>query len=339
MGFGTEKVEERFRGFSRSAGCPFGPGQRDLRKGAFSAIIADFEARRTDILVGTQMITKGFDFGVSLVGILNADNLLNNPDFRAAERAFQLMMAGRAGRRDDGGEVVIQTSEPGHPVIRQVAAGDFEGWPAHSSPSAKPFSIRPMRGTSLTLRHRDPFGAPKRGHGPRRTPAHPFRPPSAGAETSPVDRIRGEYLVGLLLKIESGASASRPRTAARTGNARCRKPGVSNRSPSSSMSILSDTGPRCRVGCCSRPLRAVCGEPLARGERTVCTLLRHGAADGATGEADNPVVRGCWAWSPSVRLRALFLPRQRVAVADPRLQIRRAWRTARDGRVVRSVSA
>ncbi|MFR7965656.1 MAG: helicase-related protein [Alistipes finegoldii] len=125
---------------------------------AFNAIISDFEARKTDILVGTQMITKGFDFGgVSLVGILNADNLLNNPDFRAAERAFQLMLqvAGRAGRRSDGGEVVIQTSEPGHPVIRQVVAGDFAGWPRMQLSEREAAFYPPYaRLTSLTLRHR-----------------------------------------------------------------------------------------------------------------------------------------------------------------------------------------
>ena len=182
---------------------------------AFNAIISDFEARKTDILVGTQMITKGFDFGgVSLVGILNADNLLNNPDFRAAERAFQLMMqvAGRAGRRDDGGEVVIQTSEPGHPVIRQVAAGDFEGMARAQLAERKAFFYPPYaRLTSLTLRHRDPsvlrngvmdLAARLRTRFGRRL---------LGPMTPPVDRIRGEYLVGLLLKIESGASSARAR--------------------------------------------------------------------------------------------------------------------------------
>ena len=152
--------------------------------------------------------------GVSLVGILNADNLLNNPDFRAAERAFQLMMqvAGRAGRRDDGGEVVIQTSEPGHPVIRQVAAGDFEGMARAQLAERKAFFYPPYaRLTSLTLRHRDPsvlrngvmdLAARLRTRFGRRL---------LGPMTPPVDRIRGEYLVGLLLKIESGASSARAR--------------------------------------------------------------------------------------------------------------------------------
>lgn len=113
MGFGTEKVEEEISRIFPEARVARLDRDSVTSEKAFSAIIADFEARRTDILVGTQMITKGFDFaGVSLVGILNADNLLNNPDFRAAERAFQLMMqvAGRAGRRDDGGEVVDRKS-------------------------------------------------------------------------------------------------------------------------------------------------------------------------------------------------------------------------------------
>lgn len=99
-GFGTEKVEEEIARLFPAARVARLDRDSVTSERAFNAIIADFEARKTDILVGTQMITKGFDFGgVSLVGILNADNLLNNPDFRAAERAFQLMMqvAGRAG--------------------------------------------------------------------------------------------------------------------------------------------------------------------------------------------------------------------------------------------------
>ena len=161
------------------------------------------------------MITKGFDFGgVSLVGILNADNLVNNPDFRAAERAFQLMMqvAGRAGRRAEGGEVVIQTSEPGHPVIRQVVAGDFGAMARAQLAEREAFFYPPYaRLTSLTLRHRDPavlrqgimeLASRLRVRFGRRV---------LGPMTPPVDRIRGEYLAGLLLKIESGASSARAR--------------------------------------------------------------------------------------------------------------------------------
>ena len=215
MGFGTEKVEEEIARIFPEARIARLDRDSVTSERAFNAIIADFEARKTDILVGTQMITKGFDFGgVSLVGILNADNLLNNPDFRAAERAFQLMMqvAGRAGRRAEGGEVVVQTSEPGHPVIRQVVAGDFEAMARAQLSEREAFFYPPYaRLTSLTLRHRDlavlrqgvmDLAARLRVRFGRRV---------LGPMTPPVDRIRGEYLVGLLLKIESGASSARAR--------------------------------------------------------------------------------------------------------------------------------
>ena len=214
-GFGTEKVEEEIARLFPEARVARLDRDSVTSERAFNAIISDFEARKTDILVGTQMITKGFDFGgVSLVGILNADNLLNNPDFRAAERAFQLMLqvAGRAGRRSDGGEVVIQTSEPGHPVIRQVVAGDFAGMARMQLSERKAFFYPPYaRLTSLTLRHRDvallrrgitELAARLRVRFGRRV---------LGPMTPPVDRIRGEYLAGLLLKIESGASSAKAR--------------------------------------------------------------------------------------------------------------------------------
>ncbi|MBQ5653663.1 MAG: primosomal protein N', partial [Alistipes sp.] len=130
MGFGTEKIEEQIAELFPEARV--GRLDRDqlTSESAFNRIIDDFATHRTDILVGTQMITKGFDFeGVSLVGVLNADNLLLNPDFRASERAFQLLqqVAGRAGRRHAGGEVVIQTSDPANPLLRQVLNDDFRG--------------------------------------------------------------------------------------------------------------------------------------------------------------------------------------------------------------------
>ena len=215
MGFGTEKIEEEI--------ARIFPGARVARldrdsvtsETAFNAIVADFAAHRTDILVGTQLITKGFDFaGVSLVGILNADNLLHNPDFRAAERAFQLMMqvAGRAGRRDDGGEVVIQTGEPGNPVLRQVVEGDYEGMARQQLAERRAFFYPPYaRLTSLMLRHRDPTTLRNGITALAVRLRERFGRRVLGPMTPPVDRIRGEYLAGLLLKIESGASSARAR--------------------------------------------------------------------------------------------------------------------------------
>ena len=215
MGFGTEKIAEQIAGLFPEARVARLDRDSATSERAFGAVVADFAARRTDILVGTQMITKGFDFGgVTLVGLLNADNLLNNPDFRAAERAFQLMtqVAGRAGRRAEPGTVVIQTSEPGHPVIRQVAAGDYEAMARAQLEERRTFFYPPYaRLVQLTLRHRDPMllregiaelAARLRARFGRRV---------LGPMTPPVDRIRGEWIAGLLLKIESGASAARAR--------------------------------------------------------------------------------------------------------------------------------
>ena len=215
VGFGTEKIEEEIARIFPEARVARLDRDSVTSERAFNAIIDDFAARRTDILVGTQMITKGFDFaGVSLVGILNADNLLNNPDFRAAERAFQLMMqvSGRAGRRGDGGEVVIQTGDPTNPVIRQVATGDYEAMVRTQLAERQQFFYPPYaRLTSLTLRHRDPETLRSGVMELAQRLRVRFGRRVLGPMTPPVDRIRGEYLVGLLLKIESGASSARAR--------------------------------------------------------------------------------------------------------------------------------
>ncbi len=215
MGFGTEKVEEEIVRLFPEARVVRLDRDAATSERAFNAIVSGFENRRFDIMVGTQMITKGFDFGgVTLVGILNADNLLNNPDFRAGERAFQLMtqVAGRAGRRAGGGEVVIQTAEPLHPVVRQVAEDDFEGMARVQLAERAQFFYPPYaRLVSLTLRHRDPAllrRAAQTLAGELRTR---FGRRVLGPLAPPVDRIRGEYLIGLLLKVEAGASFARAR--------------------------------------------------------------------------------------------------------------------------------
>ena len=123
MGFGTEMVEEEIATLFPSAKVERLDFDTARTRTAYERIIADFEKGKTQILIGTQMLSKGLDFGnVSVVGILNADSLMNFPDFRAHERAFQLMVqvSGRAGRRDKRGTVVLQTSAPDHPLIRMV---------------------------------------------------------------------------------------------------------------------------------------------------------------------------------------------------------------------------
>lgn len=214
-GFGTEKVEEEIaRLFPRARVARL---DRDsvTSERAFRSIVAGFARHDTDILVGTQMISKGFDFeGVSLVGILNADNLVNSPDFRAAERAFQLMtqVAGRAGRRAVPGEVIIQTSDPASPVIRQVAASDYEAMARQQLAERHTFFYPPYaRLVALTLRHRDSELLHRGARALAEALRSRFGRRVLGPMTPPVDRIRGEYLAGVLLKVESGASFTRAR--------------------------------------------------------------------------------------------------------------------------------
>ncbi len=219
MGFGTEKIEEEIAALFPEARVARLDRDSVTSERAAGAIIEDFEARRTDILVGTQMITKGFDFGgVGLVGILNADNILHNPDFRAGERAFQLMMqvAGRAGRRDGGGEVVIQSAEPTNPVLQQVLTADYEAMASAQLAERAAFFYPPYaRLVSLTLRHSD-FDLLRRGAMELASAlTRRFGRRLLGPIAPPVDRVRGEFIVGMLLKIESGASFSRARNVLR----------------------------------------------------------------------------------------------------------------------------
>jgi len=158
-GVGTERIEEELPIFFPDAKI----GRLDLdsarSKHAYHHILSDFQDGNIDILIGTQMVTKGLDFGkVSLVGILNADLLLKFPEFRSTERGFQLMtqVAGRAGRRKKRGEVLIQTHDPGQWVIQQVIAGNYEGVYEAEMKDRRKFGYPPFaRLILLTFRHRD----------------------------------------------------------------------------------------------------------------------------------------------------------------------------------------
>jgi primosomal protein N' (replication factor Y) len=215
-GFGTEKVEEELSKIFPQARIDRLDRDSASSQRAFNEIIRRFESGSTDLLVGTQMITKGFDFSrVSLVGILNADNLLNYPDFRSSERAFQLItqVAGRAGRREKMGEVIVQTSQPLHPVIRQAAEGDYLSMVNTQLREREAFHYPPYAHLiSVTMRHRDPqllrAAARQLGVSLREV----FGRRVLGPQSPPVDRINGVYILAFLLKIETSLSFTRART-------------------------------------------------------------------------------------------------------------------------------
>lgn len=146
-GYGTEKVEDEIYGIFPEAKVARMDLDTTRTKNAYERIINDFSAGRTDILIGTQMISKGLDFGnVSLVGILNADGMLNYPDFRAYEHAYMMMaqVSGRAGRKNKRGLVIVQTKNPDLSVIRQVVSNDYPGFYAGQMEERRAFRYPPF---------------------------------------------------------------------------------------------------------------------------------------------------------------------------------------------------
>ncbi|MBR5206628.1 MAG: primosomal protein N' [Alistipes sp.] len=216
MGFGTERVEEEISRLFPEARVARLDGDTSSSESSFRRIVREFEMGETDILVGTQILGKGFDFGgVTTVGILNADNLLSAPDFRAAERAFQLMtqVAGRAGRREERGRVVVQTSLPNHPVIREVALGDYRAMALVELREREAFGYPPYSHlVRLLLRHGDNEQLHKTSDFVAHLMRQKFGTRVLGPVAAAVERFRGEYRSEILLKIESGASMQRART-------------------------------------------------------------------------------------------------------------------------------
>lgn len=158
-GFGTEKIEEDVAIFFPDARIARMDLDATRTKLSFHRIITDFEERRIDILVGTQMVTKGLDFdNVSTVGIINADQLLNYPDFRAFERSFQLMaqVSGRSGRKQKRGRVIIQTQQPDHWVIKDVVENNYEAFYQRDLFERQKFNYPPhSRLIEITLKHKE----------------------------------------------------------------------------------------------------------------------------------------------------------------------------------------
>ena len=204
-GFGTERIEEELETLFPDYCAARLDYDSTRSRTAYQRIITDFEMRKIQILVGTQMVTKGLDFGhVSTVGILNADNLLFFPDFRAYERAFQVLsqVGGRAGRKFRRGRVIVQTYHPEHPLFQWVVGNDYESMYRQVMAERNQFLYPPFcRFVKITLRHkknrvldsaadimsqwlRRRFGASVLG------PAYPYIP-----------RINNYYIKDILLKI------------------------------------------------------------------------------------------------------------------------------------------
>ncbi|MDE6175579.1 MAG: primosomal protein N', partial [Duncaniella sp.] len=130
LGYGSERVEEEIDSLFPTASIARMDLDTTRSKDGYENIIDNFSKGKSQILVGTQMVTKGLDFGrVSVVGVINADSIVNFPDFRSSERAFNMIeqVAGRAGRKSDNGVVAIQTYNPSHPLFDYLVRHDYEG--------------------------------------------------------------------------------------------------------------------------------------------------------------------------------------------------------------------
>ena len=215
MGFGTERLEEAVAELFPEVSVARLDRDTSTSESAYNRIVRNFESGQTDVLVGTQMITKGFDFSrVAVVGVLNADNLICSPDFRASERAFQLMtqVAGRAGRREKEGVVVIQTSEVDSPVLKWVASGDYDAMARSELAERHAFNYPPYsRLIQFTLRSDDKQFLRRGAAWFAERMRAKFGNRVFGPVAPPVDRIRGVYIMRLMLKIENGRSMSRAR--------------------------------------------------------------------------------------------------------------------------------
>jgi primosomal protein N' (replication factor Y) len=220
-GFGTEKIEKELA--HRFPGARIVRLDRDsaTSERAYNRIIDDFEAGATDILVGTQMVTKGLDFaGVSLVGVLNADNLMNHPDFRASERAWSLIaqVAGRAGRRGARGRVVIQTAAPESRLIAQAAAGDYRAMAQELLAERSMYGYPPFtRLISVVLRHgeRDTLDGAAKRLGELLRVGFLSRVEVLGPQPPVVEKIKGEFALMFLVKVPKTVSLGAVREALR----------------------------------------------------------------------------------------------------------------------------
>lgn len=222
-GYGTEKIEDRVRELFPEARIARMDLDTTRSAGAYQRIIGDFSSGRTDILIGTQMISKGLDFsGVTVVGILNADTMLNYPDFRAYEHAYMMLtqVSGRAGRRGERGLVILQTKSPDLPVIQQVVSGDFKTFASDLMDERRMFHYPPFYHlVYVYLRYRNEPVVESAAIEMASRLRQQFGERVLGPDKPAVARVKTESIRKIVVKLEQGidlALARRCMSAART---------------------------------------------------------------------------------------------------------------------------
>ena len=209
VGYGTEKLEEELNSFFPEANVQRMDLDTTRSKGGYDNILTQFEDGETDILVGTQMVTKWLDFSrVNLVGVFNADRMMHFPDFRSYERAYQLItqVSGRAGRRENRGQVVIQTSNAAHPVLDFILKNRFDTFYEAEAADRERHDYPPFtRLIEITLKHKDK----KNCHEAARHLAVLLREKLPrvkvlGPAEPMISKIRNLFLMTILIKIPRG---------------------------------------------------------------------------------------------------------------------------------------
>ncbi|MGM0503871.1 MAG: replication restart helicase PriA [Bacteroidota bacterium] len=215
-GFGTEKIEDEIKIFFPDAKVKRMDLDSTRSKYAYENIIAGFEQGEIDILIGTQMVSKGLDFdNVSLVGILNADNMLNYPDFRAFERSYQLMaqVSGRAGRKNKQGKVIIQTSHPEHQILQFVLDNKYQEMYKSQLLERKNFNYPPFcRLIYISIKHKKADVVDKSANQLANNLKKIFGKRVLGPESPVISRIQNMYIKKILIKIERQRSFQKAKT-------------------------------------------------------------------------------------------------------------------------------
>lgn len=206
LGFGTEKIEEDLQLYFPDVRVQRMDLDTTRSKSSYQKIISEFESGHTQILVGTQMVTKGLDFdNVSLVGILSADKMMNYPDFRAMERSFQIMMqvAGRAGRKHKRGRVLIQTYTPDHWLLDLIIKGDYRAFYEREVRERYQFVYPPfVRLMRITLKHKDDATAQRAAQEVQKIISPMLKDRVLGPERPYIPRINNYFLQQFLVRLE-----------------------------------------------------------------------------------------------------------------------------------------